>query len=148
MNSQKIISIIMGIVGALSAVFLFMIISTGDEAIKAGEASGAVNSFMYIAYAILALIAAIVLIFVIKGLFAGNIKKTLLSVGAFLAIVVISYAISSGTDLDLKPFIEKGQDVTEATSKNVGAGLYAFYVLAILAIASMAYSGVKKIFNK
>ena len=148
MKSQKILTIIMGIIGAISAIFLFMIISAGDDAVKAGEADGAVNTFMYIAYVVLFLIVAIVLLFVIKGLFAGNIKKTLMSVGAFLIIVFISYAMSSGTDLDLKPFVDKGQDVTEATSKQVGAGLYAFYVLAFLAIASMAYSGVKKVFNK
>jgi magnesium-transporting ATPase (P-type) len=138
----------MAVVGVISALFLFMIINTGDEAIKAGEASGTVNTFMYIAYIILFVIVAIVLLFVLKGLFSGNIKKTLMTVGAFLAIVVISYAISSGTDLDLQPFIEKGENYTEATSKQVGAGLYAFYFLAILAIGSMLYGGVKKLFNK
>ncbi|WP_299556676.1 hypothetical protein [Seonamhaeicola sp.] len=148
MNSQKILTIIMGIIGAVSTIFLFMILSAGDEAIKAGEADGTVNTFIYLAYVVLFLIVAIVLLFVIKGLFSGNVKKTLMSVGIFLAIAFISYAMSSGTDLDLQPFVDKGQDITEGTSKKVGAGLYTFYVLAILAIASMAFSGVKKIFNK
>lgn len=148
MNSQKILTIIMGVVGVISAVFLFMIFSAGDEAIKAGESSGAVNTFMYIAYAVLIVTLAIVLLFVIKGLFTGDIKKTLMTVGAFLAIIVISYVMSSGSDLDLNPFILKGQDVTEATSRNVGAGLYAFYILATLAIGSMLYGGAKKLFNK
>ncbi|TXG37439.1 hypothetical protein [Seonamhaeicola maritimus] len=148
MNVQKLLTYILGGVGVLSAIFLFMIISAGDDAIKAGEAGGSVNTFMYIAYVVLFLIVAIVLLFVLKGLFSGDIKKTLISVGAFLAIVFISYAMSSGTDLNLQPFIDKGADVTEATSKKVGAGLYTFYVLGFLAIASMAFSGVKKIFNK
>ena len=34
----------------------------------------------------------------------------------------------------------------KATSKYVGAGLYAFYALAIIAIGAMALSGIKKIF--
>ena len=148
MNSQKILTIIMGVVGVVSALFLFMIINTGDEAIKAGESAGTVNTFMYIAYIILLVTLAIVLLFVIKGLFSGNIKKTLMTVGAFLAIVFISYAMSSGTDLDLKPFTDKGLDVNEGTSKAVGAGLYAFYILAVLAIGSMLYGGAKKLFNK
>ncbi|MFV9551573.1 hypothetical protein [Algibacter sp. PT7-4] len=148
MNSQKILTIIMGIVGVLSAVFLFMIISAGDEAIKAGESDGAVTTFMYIAYVVLFVTLAAVLLFVLKGLFSGDIKKTLMTVGAFVAIIAISYALSSGTDLDLKPFTDKGLDVTEAKSKNVGAGLYAFYILAALAIGSMLYGGAKKIFNK
>lgn len=191
MSSQKLLTIIMAVVGVISALFLFMIINTGDEAIKAGEASGTVNTFMYIAYAVLLLVLGIVVIFsftnkliqktvgiiilllplalffidnnLIKKIFLSCLflawlidlildwpksKKTLMTVGAFLAIVVISYAISSGTDLDLQPFIEKGENYTEATSKQVGAGLYAFYFLAILAIGSMLYGGVKKLFNK
>ncbi len=148
MNSQKILTILMGIIGVLAMVFLFMIISTGDDAIEAGEGSGTVNTFMYIAYIVLFLTIAIVLLFVIKGLFAGDIKKTLMTVGAFVAVIAISYMMSSGSDLDLTPFTNKGLDVTEATSKYVGTGLYAFYILAFLAIGSMLLSGVKKIFNK
>ncbi|CDF77896.1 hypothetical protein BN863_1840, partial [Formosa agariphila KMM 3901] len=84
---------------------------------------------------------------VVKGLFEGDIKKTLISVGAFVAILFIAYAMSSGTDLDLTPFNNKGMDVTEATSKYVGAGLYAFYFLAAIAILSMVYANVKKLIN-
>ena len=53
-------------------------------------------------------------------------KKTLMTVGAFLAIILVSYSMSSGTDIDLTPFTDKGLDVTEKTSKQVGAGLYTF----------------------
>ncbi|GAA3645826.1 hypothetical protein [Flavivirga jejuensis] len=143
MNLHKILKIIAFALAIIGAIFALMIISGDDE--SALSMSG---NMLYIAYAVLGLVLAMVLIFVIKGLFAGNIKKTLMTVGAFLAIIVISYTMSSGTDLDLTPFINKGLDVTEATSKQVGAGLYAFYVLAFLAIASMLFSGVKKIFNK
>jgi len=57
----------------------------------------------------------------------------------------VSYLLASGTNLDLQPFIDKGLNVTETTSKNVGAGLYAFYALAILAIVAMVLSGIKKL---
>jgi hypothetical protein len=77
-------------------------------------------------------------------LFSGDIKKTIMTVGAFAAVIIISYVMSSGTDLDLKPFTDKGADVTESVSKNVGAGLYAFYILAAVAIGSMLYGGAKK----
>lgn len=145
MNSQKLLTIILGIIGIISMVFLFIIINVGDEAISAGEASGSVDTFMYISYIILFATLAIVLFFVVKGLFSGNIKKTLMSVGAFVAIILISYILSSGTDLDLAAFNSKGLGITEAISKNVGAGLIAFYILGFLAIASMVYSGFNKI---
>lgn len=145
MNSQKLLTIILGIIGIISIIFLFVIINVGDEAISSGESAGAVDAFMYISYIILFATIAIVLLFVIKGLFSGDIKKTLMSVGAFVAIIIISYILSSGTDLDLTPFNSKGLGITEAVSKNVGAGLIAFYILGFLAIVSMIFSGFKKI---
>jgi len=138
----------MAIVGVASAVLLFMIISAGDEAVKSGESNAIVDTFMNIAYIVLFLTVAIVLIFVVKGLFTGDIKKTLTTVGAFVAVIAISYVLSSGSDLDLKPFNNKGLGITESVSKNVGAGLYAFYILGAIAIGSMLYGGAKNVLNK
>ncbi|TYA74503.1 hypothetical protein [Seonamhaeicola marinus] len=143
MGLHKILKIVAFALAIIGAIFALMLIA-GDDDSDVGMA----GNMLYVAYAVLGLVIAMVLVFVVKGLFAGNVKKTLMSVGAFLAVVIIGYAASSGTDLSLTPFLEKGLDVTESTSKNVGAGLIIFYILAILAIASMAYSGVKKIFNK
>ncbi|WP_370477188.1 hypothetical protein [Tamlana flava] len=143
MGLHKILKIVAFALAIIGAIFALMIMA-GDEE-SAQSMSG---NILYVAYAVLAIVLALVLIFVLKGLFAGNIKKTLITVGAFLAVILISYGISSGTDLNLKPFIDKGADITESTSKTVGAGLIAFYILAFLAIASMLYGGAKKIFNK
>ena len=122
---------------AIIGIIFGIMIMTGNE--------GMIDNMLYVGYAVLAFILVLVLIYVVKGLFAGNVKKTLISVGLFVGIVLISYAMSSGTDLDLQPFLDKGQDITEATSKKVGAGLYAFYIIAIIAVGSMAFSGVKKL---
>ena len=136
----KIVAFALAIIGAIFA----LIIMAGDEE-TAQNMSG---NMLYIAYAVLGIVLLLVLLFVLKGLFAGDIKKTLMTVGAFAAVVIISYVISSGSDLDLKPFTDKGLDVTESVSKNVGAGLYTFYILAALAIGSMLYGGAKKMLNK
>ncbi|XCF06323.1 hypothetical protein ABI125_00320 [Tamlana crocina] len=143
MGLHKILKIVAFALAIIGAIFALMIMA-GDEE-SAQSMSG---NMLYVAYAVLGIVLLLVVLFVIKGLFAGNLKKTLLTVGVFLAIILISYGISSGTDLNLKPFIDKGADVTESTSKTVGAGLYAFYILAVLAIGSMLYGGAKKIFNK
>jgi cytochrome bd-type quinol oxidase subunit 2 len=143
MGLHKILKIVAFALAIIGAVFALIIIS-GDEE-TAQNMSG---NMLYIAYLILAIVLLLVLIFVIKGLFAGDIKKTLMTVGAFAAVVIISYVISSGTDLDLKPFNDKGLNITESVSKNVGAGLYTFYILAALAIGSMLYGGAKKMLNK
>lgn len=137
MIAHKALRIIALILAVLGIIFGLMIALGGSESM--------IDNMMYVAYVVLAIVIVLVLIYVIIGLFKGNIKKTILSLGIFFAIVIVSYLLSSGTDLDLQPFIDKGQNITEATSKKVGAGLYTFYALAIFAIVAMALSGLKKI---
>ena len=143
MDLYKIVKYLAFALGIIGAVFALMIMA-GDE----GTADSMGGNVLYITYAVLGLAILLVLIYVVKGLFAGNIKKTLTTVGIFLGIIVISFVMSSGTDLDLEPFNAKGAGITESTSKNVGAGLYTFYFLAVIAIGSMLFSGVKKILNR
>ncbi len=136
----KIVAFALAIIGAIVA----LIIIAGDE----DTALSMSGNMLLIAYAVLSIVLLLVLLFVIKGLFAGDIKKTLMTVGAFAAVIIISYFIASGSDLDLQPFNDKGLGITESISKNVGAGLNAFYILAVVAIGSMLFGGVKKMFNK
>lgn len=140
MGLHKILKIVAIILSVLGAAFALVIIS-GDE----DTAKSMSGNMLAVSYVVLALVLALVVIFVIKGLFTGSIKRTLMSVGAFLAVILISYILSSGTDLDLTEFNRKGLGITEAISKNVGTGLIAFYILAFLAIVSMVFSGFKKI---
>jgi hypothetical protein len=140
---HKILKIVAFALAIIGAIFALMIIA-GDE----DTAQSMSGNMLYIAYAVLGIVLFLVVVFVLKGLATGDIKKTLMTVGAFVAVVAISFAISSGSDLDLKPFNDKGLGITESVSKNVGAGLYAFYILAVLAIGSMLFGGVKKLFNK
>jgi hypothetical protein len=139
MNTHKILKIIAFALAIIGSIFALMIM-TGSDAM--------IDYILYVTYAVLGIVLALVIIFVIKGLFTGEIKKTLITVGAFLAVILITYSISSGTDLDLQPFNDKGLGITEADSKNVGAGLYAFYFLAVIAIGSMLLGGVKKLLNR
>ena len=143
MDLQKLLKIVAAVVGVLSIVFLVSIISTGDDAIKAGEAASSVNTFMYVAYFILAVAVLAVLVFTIFNLIsnAAGLKKTLMSVGAFLVLALICYFIlATGTEAVLKD----GSILTESESKLVGAGLYLFYALAIVAGGTMLGFGIKK----
>ncbi|HLT32649.1 MAG TPA: hypothetical protein VKZ98_02565 [Aquaticitalea sp.] len=139
MNLYKIIKYLAFGFGIIGIILTFMIMS---------DNLGALDYILYLTYLILFIIIALVLIYVIKGVFAGNIKKTLLSLGLFLGVLIISYFLSSGTDLDLKPFNDKGLGITESISKNVGAGLYAFYILMFGAIVAMLVASTKKMFNR
>jgi hypothetical protein len=144
MGLHKIFKIVAMLLGLAVVEFWFLLVYKGDEYVKmTGEG---VSPMLYTGYIIMAIVVIMVLMFVVSGVLAGNVKKTLMSVGAFLAVVVISYAMASGSTEGL-PLVDN-QVVTESTSRWVGTGLIAFYILAVGAIASMVFSGVKKVSTK
>ncbi|MBD0833530.1 hypothetical protein [Aestuariibaculum sediminum] len=140
MKLHKILKYIAYALGIVGAILALMIMTSDSE--------GLIDNILYVTYTVLFIVLALIVIYVIKGLFAGNIKKTLLTVGLFLAVIFISYMISSGTDLNLEPFNAKGLGITESISKNVGAGLIAFYILSATAIGATLLSSIKKLLHK
>ena len=140
---HKILKIVALVLSLAGIGFLIGILAKGDEAIKAGD--NAVVDFMsYVAYVVLFIILLSVIIFVFKNLFSntGSLKNTLIGIGAFLAVLIVAYAVSGG---DTMVYKYRGNPVTEGESHMVGAGLIAFYVLILTAAAAMLFSGIKKL---
>lgn len=147
MDFQKLLKIIAAVIGVISIIFLVTIISTGDDAIKAGESSKSVSSYIYVAYFILGVAIVSVIYFTVSNLIsnASGLKNTLLSIGAFILLFLVCYFIfASGNEMVLKD----GSVLTVSQSKLVGAGLYLFYFLSVIAAGTMLYFGVKKSLNK
>ena len=138
MGLHKIIKIVGLILSVVGAAILGMIIMKGDDVIK--ETGSGVDGFLYTAYIIFVLVLISVVVFGFKGLMSGNIKNTLITVGSFIVIVAFSYGLADSNQLTLA----NGELLSEANSKWIGAGLYTFYILAIVAIGSMIVSGFKK----
>jgi len=138
----KILKIVAGVLGLVGIIFLIRIISVGDEAIKAGD-DGSVDPIAYVAYIILGITLFFVLFFVLKNLFthSGSLKRTLMGIGAFAAVLVIGYLVSGG---DTTVYKYNGLPATAGESQMVGAGLVAFYILMVAAAAAMVLSGIKK----
>ncbi len=147
MGLHKIIKIIGLLLCVASVIFFVMILNTGDLNIQESLASGtdvaSVNWALYASYIMLGLIVLFVLFFVFKGIFAGNVKKTLMSIGGFLLIAVIAYVLASDVVEGLP--LNDGVAITPSASKWVGAGLITFYILGIVAIGAMVFSGIKKL---
>ncbi|MCP9198766.1 tweety family protein [Gramella sp. GC03-9] len=143
MTLHKILKYLALVIGVIGLILLGRIIATGDDAIKASaDLQGShLDPYMWIAYLVLFAVIVIVALFVIVGLFRGNIKNTLIAVGSFLVIVVIAYMLSEGTARELKD----GTMLSASGDHWVGAGLITFYILAGIAVASMVFSGIKKL---
>jgi uncharacterized membrane protein len=101
----------------------------------------------WIGYITLGLTVLFVLFFVFKNLFTNtsNLKNTLIGVGAFLAVLLISYLVSGGDAMKYK--LQDGI-ATDGQSTLVGAGLVAFYILLAVAAITMIFAGVKKVISK
>lgn len=149
MNIQNIIKIISAVFGLLGVIFLFRIIGAGDEKIKMAAATGdlsSVSPLVSLAIAILVITVSVTLIFSTMNLASDitKLKKALIFIGCFAAVVGVGFALSSGVETPIKD----GEVLSASTSRWVGAGIRTFYILAFVAILSMAFSGVKKILNK
>ncbi|MGO3706229.1 MAG: hypothetical protein ACTJGD_00185 [Mesonia hippocampi] len=129
----KIVSLILGAIGLVLGIWLF----TSDNA-------SLVEPMLYITYIVGALLLLLVAVFGLKDILTGDIKKTLITLGAFVVVVAIAYFMSSGVDTVMR----NGETLTAGESKWIGAGLRTFYILAIVAILLMIYSSVKKLISK
>lgn len=149
MNIQNIIKIVSGILGVLGVIFLFRIISLGDEEIKMAASMGdygSVSALVNLALFIFGIAVVVTVIFSLVGLTSDSqkLKKALISVGLFSLVVVLGYTMSSGVETPLKD----GEVLSASGSRWVGAGLRIFYMLAIIAIAAMGLSGVQRILKR
>lgn len=145
MTLHKILKYVALVIGVLGLIFLGRILAAGDDAIEASaDVQGSVlEPMMWISYLVLAVVVALVVIFVIAGLFRGNIKNTIIGIVSFAVVVLVSYLLTTGTEVTTRD----GDIITAGTVHWVGAGLVCFYILAALAILAMVFSGVKKLIS-
>ena len=84
----KIVALLLSIAGVVS---LAMIVSNGDDAVKAtGEG---LDGFLYIAYIMFALVLFFVVIFVLKGLMAGDMNPSLVAGGIKVALLTTVFGL-------------------------------------------------------
>ncbi|AXT18870.1 hypothetical protein D7030_00920 [Flavobacteriaceae bacterium AU392] len=146
MKLQKILTIVAAIVGVLAIIFLVRIVGAGDDAIEAAAENGdtsLINPFMLIAYVVLGITLAAVVLFSLINIVSNtaSLKSTLIGVGAFALIALICYfGFAKGVETPLRD----GGILTVGQSQLIGAGLYMFYALAIIAGGAMLFTGVKK----
>lgn len=148
MNIQKITKIVALVLGVLGLIFQGTILSKGDDAIEMDSFAGDFSSVSPMITLALVILAVVVLITVVSSLAAlasnpAKLKKALISLAAFALVVLISFVFSEGVETPLKD----GEVLSAAGSRWVGTGLRTFYILAVVAVGTMVYSGVKRFFK-
>ncbi|MEX0361922.1 MULTISPECIES: hypothetical protein [Flagellimonas] len=147
---NKIIKIVLIVIGLVAAVLWFSLPSADDpDAIN----SGSMNFMFVIMYILLAIAVVASLFFGLKKLLStpGSLKKTLFALGGLAIVVAISYGLSSSEEAKAvaDSFANNPNIVaTEGTVKNIGMGLNVFFILTAVAVALMVFPGLKKMFVK
>ena len=146
---NKIIKIVLVVLGALSAILWYQLPGRDVPASEAVE-SGAMNFMFIITYLLLGFAVVVSLVFTLKNLFANpkSLKKTLMVSGGFIVVVLISYVLASGTDVSIEEMAGRGIDTSETTIRRIGTGLNMFFLLVLIAIAAMVMGAFKNMSNK
>ncbi|MEZ4853292.1 hypothetical protein [Flavobacterium sp.] len=137
---HKLIKIVAIAISVISLIFLGLLMANGD-----GEENAWISPLIYISYIVLFACVVLVLLFVFKNVFSNKetLKSTLIGLGLFLVVILISYILADGSEV-----ISSNGSVLApagATSKWVSAGIYATFILAIAAIGTMVWGGLTKI---
>ena len=147
MNIQKIIKIVALVIGLIAIFFLVRIIMIGDEAIEADVANqGILTSFITLAFIVLGIAAISAVAFSLMNLVSNGekLKKSLISVGAFVLIMLVGFFMSSGEER----ILNDGSTLTVTQSQMIEGAIKSFYILILLAAGLMLFFGVKKMLSK
>ncbi|HLT51106.1 MAG TPA: hypothetical protein VKZ93_04070 [Arenibacter sp.] len=146
---HKIVKIILIVIGVIGTILWFQLPSTDVPAAEAVN-NGSMNFMFIIAYILLGISVVATILFGLMNLFTskGGLKKALLIIGGLLVVVVISYALANGTDVNFDEMAKNGVPTTEGEVKMIGLGLNMFWILALIAVGAMLFGGVKKMISK
>ena len=134
MNLHKVTKIAALILSVLSLVFLTLLLMSKSE----DKDNSWVSPLIYIAYIILAACVAVVVIYVFKNLLSSKetLKRTLITLGIFGGIALISFLIADSSDIYN---VNKELLVSGSSSKLVSTGLNMSYILGALSIGSLFF---------
>ena len=149
MNIQKTTTLLSASLGVIGLIFLALIIVQGDDAIEMSAMQGdygTVSYIIYLAQFILLITVLITLFFSLKNLASdkGNLKKSLMFIGAFALVILVAYLFSSGEETPM----QDGKMLSAAGARIVETGIRTFYFLTIIAVGAMAFHSVKKLIKK
>lgn len=139
---QKVNTIVMWVLIAIGVILMVLTMTSGLTAEQSDCVDcGAVGSFISLSYVLLigAIVAALAGSVISAMTKPDSVKGSLIGLGAMLVVVALSYVLADGS---VEPIYG---DISESTSRWSGAGLYAFYILFVLAVLSIVYSSVSRL---
>lgn len=139
MNVYKISKILVIILGIIASI---LFVSTLGMEVSMDNNSYIVDYFIYISYIAMAVAFFSVVYFVFKNLITHKeqLKRALISLGIFAAIILVAFILADSTEVKLKD----GGVITSTASKLISTSLNTFYILAIISVGVLGWTGFSK----
>ena len=132
MDLYKILKVSAIGLSVLGIVFVLLILS---------DVLSGIDMILYNAYVVLFIIISSVLYFGLKNMFSdkSNLMTTLKMIGSFLGLFALCFILASGEET----LMREGKILSAISSKFIGAALFMFYSLIIIASGTMLFFGFK-----
>ena len=132
MNLYKILKVASLALSLLGIVFVLIILL---------DNLAGIDMILYNAYFVLFIIISSVLYFGVKNMISNksSLMSTLKAIGSFLTLFVICFLIASGEETIMR----EGKILSATSSKLIGAALWMFYSLIVIASGSILFFGFK-----
>ena len=132
MDLYKILKVSAIGLSLLGIVFVLLILS---------DVLSGIDMILYNAYVVLFIIISSVLYFGLKNMFSDktNLMTTLKMIGSFLGLFALCFILASGEET----LMREGKILSATSSKFIGAALFMFYSLIIIASGTMLFFGFK-----
>ncbi len=132
MDLYKILKVSAIGLSLLGIVFVLLILS---------DVLSGIDMILYNAYVVLFIIISSVLYFGLKNMFSdkSNLMTTLKMIGSFLGLFALCFILASGEET----LMREGKILSATSSKFIGAALFMFYSLIIIASGTMVFFGFK-----
>tara|TARA_B100000575_G_scaffold204755_1_gene166248 strand:+ start:2644 stop:3093 length:450 start_codon:yes stop_codon:yes gene_type:complete len=149
MDLKKITRLSCIALGVLGLISLAVVFVGGDESIKMSAASGnfsLITPIILLSQLILVVAVLVTLTFSLKALAANKakMKSALKSAGLFFLVILVAFLLSDGVETPMRD----GKVLSAFGSKLVGTGIRVFYILTVIAVGLMVFSGSKKFIKK
>ena len=139
MNVYKISKIFVIIIGVIGSI---LFVSTLGMEVTMDNNSHIVDYFIYLSYLAMAVSFFAVVYFVFKNLITHKeqLRRALVSLGLFAAVVIVAFIFADGTEVKMKDLV-----ISPMYSKLISTSLNTFYILAFISIAVLVWTGFSKI---
>ena len=133
MDLYKILKVSAIGLSVLGIVFVLLILS---------DVLSGIDMILYNAYVVLFIIISSVLYFGLKNMFSdkSNLMTTLKMIGSFIGLFALCFILASGEET----LMREGKILSATSSKFIGAALFMFYSLIIIASGTMLFFGLFK----